>query len=71
MVGSISSYLKDAAHDEMHEGAGDFTALSNLIGKFNSNSKTTGYTFHLIQTKNGYSNPRAYEYEVRVTLAKK
>ncbi len=70
MVGSISSYLKEAAYDEMRNGVGDFTALNNLVSEFNKQSKTTGYTFSLVQTQPGYSNPEDYQYEVYVTLLK-
>jgi hypothetical protein len=70
VVGSISSYLKEAAYDEMRNGVGDFTALNNLVSEFNKQSKTTGYTFSLVQTQPGYSNPEDYQYEVYVTPLK-
>ncbi|HNS12472.1 MAG TPA: hypothetical protein PKM97_07620 [Bacteroidia bacterium] len=64
IVGSIASYLKDAAYDEMNGGVGDFTDLKNLLTEFNKQSSTTGYTFSLVQTQSGYSDPKAYQYEV-------
>lgn len=70
IAGAVSKYLKDAAYDEMQSGNADFTALTSLIADFNKQSKTTGYTFSLIQTKSGYSNPEDYEYEVYVTPVK-
>ena len=70
MVGSIASYLKDAAYDEMKNGNGDFTALTNLVSEFNKQSKTTGYTFSLVQTQSGYSNPEGDQYEVYATPVK-
>jgi len=70
MVGSIASCLKDAAYDEMRNGNGDFTGLTNLVSEFNKQSKTTGYTFSLVQTQSGYSNPEGYQYEVYATPVK-
>lgn len=67
MAGSVAKYLKDAAYDEIKLGNGDFTALDNLVGEFNKLSKSTGYTFNLVTTNNGFSNVDAYEYEVYVT----
>jgi hypothetical protein len=70
MAGSIASYLKDATYDEMKNGVGDFTALNNLVSEFNKQSKTTGYTFSIVQTQSGYSNPEGYQYEVYATPVK-
>jgi hypothetical protein len=67
ITGAIASYLKSAAYDEKRNGDGDFTALNSLVSKFNKQSKSTGYTFTLVQTQSGYSNPEGYQYEVYAT----
>jgi len=72
MAGSISKYLGDAALEVGGAGGtGDFTELNNLVGEFNKLSKKTGYTFTLVQTQGGYSNPEMNEYKVYATPVKK
>jgi hypothetical protein len=69
-VGSIASYLKDAAYDEMRNGNADFTALNNIVAEFNQQSEKTGYTFSLVQTQSGGSNPEGYKFEVYASPVK-
>lgn len=66
IAGSSANYLRDAAMDAMQLD-GNLEPVMNMVSEFNKKSDITGFSFSLVMTQNGYSNPDAYKFEVYVS----